>query len=164
MDGTGKRRAATAENFHRLADLAHQRGLRLFRGGSRWYCSSASDAGGCHYVTGLSCDCRGFVAHGRCSHHALLLERLGWLPEIDDDDPLPPAVAVVTGLELGRLSAEVAWTAGTVDTLRELERDAREANDQSTIDCPDCCGCGVVHYRTHEQPCDVCGGCGLIAA
>src|SRR5215210_6212734 len=83
MDGTGKRRPATAEDFHRLGDVAHQRGLRLFRDGPRWYCSSASTAGGCHYVTGLSCDCPGFIAHQRCTHHALLLERLGWLPEVE---------------------------------------------------------------------------------
>ena len=75
-----RHRPATAEDFHRLADLAHERGLRLFRDGPRWYCSSASNAGGCHYVTGLSCDCPGFIAHQRCTHHALLLERLGWLP------------------------------------------------------------------------------------
>src|SRR5215211_2610262 len=78
-----RHRPATAEDFHRLADLAHERGLRLFRDGPRWYCSSASTAGGCHYVTGLSCDCPGFIAHQRCTHHALLLERLGWLPEVE---------------------------------------------------------------------------------
>jgi hypothetical protein len=84
---------ATAADFHRLADLAHERGLRLFRDGPRWYCSSASDAGGCHYVTGFSCDCPGFIAHQRCSHHALLLERLGWLPEVEPDLPYVEASA-----------------------------------------------------------------------
>lgn len=83
-------RPATAADFHRLADLAHERGLRLFRDGSRWYCSSASASGGCHYVTGLSCDCQGFMAHQRCTYHALLLERLGWLPEIDPELPELP--------------------------------------------------------------------------
>jgi hypothetical protein len=86
-------RPATAEDLHRLADLAHERGLRLFRDGSRWYCSSASTAGGCHYVTGLSCDCPGFIAHQRCTHHALLLERLGWLPDFEDETPV---VTIVT--------------------------------------------------------------------
>ena len=37
---------ATAADFHRLADLAHERGLRLFRDGPRWYRSSTSDVGG----------------------------------------------------------------------------------------------------------------------
>src|SRR5215213_3081230 len=86
MQGT-RTRPATAADVHRLAAVAHERGLRLFRDGSRWYCSSASDAGGCHYVTDLSCDCPGFLAHGRCSHHALLLERLGWLPEVEPGMP-----------------------------------------------------------------------------
>jgi len=81
-------RPATAADFHRLADLAHERGLRLFRDGPRWYCSSASDAGGCHYVTGFSCDCQGFVAHQRCTHHALVLDRLGWLPELEEEAPV----------------------------------------------------------------------------
>jgi len=87
VQGTRTTRAATAEDFHRLADVAHQRGLRLFRDGSRWYCSSAGDPGGCYFLTGYSCTCRGFVTHQRCSHHALLLERLGWLPEVEPDMP-----------------------------------------------------------------------------
>jgi hypothetical protein len=115
-------RPATAADFHRLADVAHQRGLQLFRDGPRWYCSSASTAGGCHYVTGLSCDCPGFIAHQRCTHHALLLERLGWLPEVEPDMPY-------------------------VET--------------SPADCPACCGCGVVTYRTFEERCTTCGGSGI---
>jgi hypothetical protein len=94
MDQGTRTRPATAADFHRLADLAHERGLQLFRDGQRWYCSSASDRGGCHLVTGFSCDCQGFIAHQRCTHHALLLERLGWLPEIEDAPaplPAPPA-------------------------------------------------------------------------
>jgi hypothetical protein len=80
-------RPATAADFHRLADAAHDRGLRLFRDGPRWYCSSASRPGEAHYVTGFSCDCPGFIHNQRCTHHALLLERLGWLPEIEPDLP-----------------------------------------------------------------------------
>ena len=87
-------RPATAADFHRLADLAHERGLRLFRDGPRWYCSSASDAGGCHYVTGFSCDCLGFISRQRCTHHALLLERLGWLPEVEPEMPYVEVAAI----------------------------------------------------------------------
>src|SRR5215212_8769627 len=90
-------RPATAADFHRLVDVAHERGLRLFRDGPRWYCSSASDRGGCHYVTGFSCDCPGFVAHQRCSHHALLLERLGWLPDIEDETPAETCTSCTNG-------------------------------------------------------------------
>jgi hypothetical protein len=115
-------RPATAADFHRLADLAHERGLRLFREGQRWYCSSASRPGEAHYVTGLSCDCPGFIAHQRCTHHALLLERLGWLPEVEPDMPYVEA---------------------------------------SPADCPACCGCGVVTYRTFEERCTTCGGSGI---
>jgi hypothetical protein len=93
MDQGTRTRPATAADFHRLADLAHERGLQLFRDGQRWYCSSATDRGGCHYVTGFSCDCQGFIAHQRCTHHALLLERLGWLPELEDAAPVLAAVA-----------------------------------------------------------------------
>ncbi len=67
--------------------MAHERGLQLFRDGPRWYCSSASDPGHSYFVTGLSCTCQGFMAHQRCSHYALLLERLGWLPEVEPDMP-----------------------------------------------------------------------------
>src|SRR5215216_1945772 len=98
-------RPATAADFHRLADLAHERGLRLFRDGSRWYCSSASDAGGCHYVTGFSCDCPGFISHQRCTHHALLLERLGWIPEVEPTSEIPKLegeTPITTNLELSR--------------------------------------------------------------
>ena len=87
MHQSPRTKPATAADFHRLADLAHERGLQLFRDGPRWYCSSASERGGSHFVTGLSCDCRGFCEHQRCTHHALLLERLGWLPEVEPDRP-----------------------------------------------------------------------------
>jgi hypothetical protein len=86
-------RPATAADFHRLAEVAHDRGLRLFRDGPRWFCSSASRPGEAHYVTGLSCDCPGFLAHQRCSHHALL-ERLGWLPEVEPDMPYVEASVI----------------------------------------------------------------------
>ena len=36
--------------------------------------------------------------------------------------------------------------------------------DLPVIDCPDCCGCGVQHFRTFEERCDVCGGRGVVAA
>src|SRR5215218_9942120 len=82
---TRQPRPTTAADLHRLAALAHQRGLRLTQESETvWFCSSASQHVDPHYVTGLSCDCRGFQEHQRCTHHALLLERLGWLPEVED--------------------------------------------------------------------------------
>ena len=87
---TRQPRPTTAADLHRLAALAHQRGLRLTREQPTvWFCSSASSPEP-HYVTGLSCDCRGFQEHQRCSHYALLLAHLGWLPEVEDTPaPVP---------------------------------------------------------------------------
>ena len=86
---TRDRRPTTVADYHRLAALGRDRGLRLFEPApNRWYCSSASDPFALHVVTGWSCDCAGFAHLGRCSHYALLLSALGWLP-----DPEPPALA-----------------------------------------------------------------------
>jgi hypothetical protein len=83
-------RPTTPEDLHRLAALAHTRGLRLTQESAGvWFCSSARQHTDPHYVTGLSCDCRGFQEHQRCSHFALLLEHLGWLPEVE---PTPATV------------------------------------------------------------------------
>ncbi len=74
----------------RLVARARQDGIRLFRDRSgRYFASSASRPGQLHYVTGYSCDCRGFVAHGRCKHHAALMTALGWVD--GTPDPTPPA-------------------------------------------------------------------------
>jgi hypothetical protein len=54
-----------------------------------WFCSSASSPEP-HYVTGLSCDCRGFMGHQRCTHYALLLDHLGWLPEVAGSGEMHP--------------------------------------------------------------------------
>jgi hypothetical protein len=116
-------RPATAADLHRLADLAQARGLRVFEVGShRWFCTSHSNPFALHVVTGLSCDCRGFLHCGRCTHHSLLLEHLGWLPEVEPDLPYVEA---------------------------------------SAADCPACCGCGVVTYRTFQERCPACGGSGI---
>jgi hypothetical protein len=123
-----------AGDFHRLADLAHERGLRLFRDGNRWYCSSASDAGGCHYVTGVSCDCPGFIAHQRCTHHALLLERHGWLPEVEPDFPYVEASA-----------SDCMWCYGTGSVQNELH--------QRYDRCDVCGGTGIrPNHHLHEAP------------
>ena len=82
-------RPTTVADYHRLAGLARERGLRLFEPApNRWYCSSHSDPFALHVVTGWCCDCPAFWRHARCTHHSLLLAHLGWLP-----DPTPPALA-----------------------------------------------------------------------
>jgi hypothetical protein len=81
-DGTRQPRPTTAQDLHRLAALAHVRGLRLTQEQPTvWFCSSASSPEP-HYVTGLSCDCRGFQEHQRCTHSTLLLDYLGWSPAV----------------------------------------------------------------------------------
>ena len=126
MDQGTRTRPATAADFHRLAELAHARGLRVFElGSNRWFCTSHSNPFALHTVTAYSCDCQGFLAHGRCSHYAALLAHLGWLPEVDIDVELP------------------------------------ELPEKTTSDCPACCGCGVVTYRSFEERCATCGGSGI---
>jgi hypothetical protein len=81
MHEVRRTRPATAADFHRLADLAQERGLRVFEASpNHWFCTSYTDPFRLHVVTGFSCDCQGFVHHQRCTHHAALLEHLGWLP------------------------------------------------------------------------------------
>src|SRR5215210_3888742 len=73
-------RPTTPADLWRLAEQGRTNGVRLFQelATGAWYATSASRAGGLHYVTGLSCTCEGFVYAGRCQHHSLLLEHLGW--------------------------------------------------------------------------------------
>jgi hypothetical protein len=78
---------ATVEDLWRLAALAHERGLRVFETpANHWWCTSHSEPFRLHCVTAYTCDCVGFPSCGRCMHHALLLDHLGWLPELPDDD------------------------------------------------------------------------------
>src|SRR5215210_4047598 len=96
---TRQPRPTTPADLHRLAALAHARGLRLTQESETvWFCSSASQLGEAHYVTGLSCDCRGFQEHQRCTHYALLLDHLGWLPELEtagDAPTTPPPTPIL---------------------------------------------------------------------
>jgi hypothetical protein len=89
-------RPTTPADLHRLAARAQARGVRLTqeRPGV-WFCSSAS-GGDPHYTTGLSCDCRGFMEHQRCSHYALLLDHLGWLPDVEEPAPVSTMVETPT--------------------------------------------------------------------
>ena len=81
-----RRWPTTPADLHRLAGVARARGIQLFqdRATGAWYATSATDANACYRVTGYSCACAGFTAWQRCSHHAALLERLNWLPDVAD--------------------------------------------------------------------------------
>jgi DnaJ-class molecular chaperone len=120
-------RPTTSADLHRLAALAQTRGLRLTQESATvWFCSSSRQHSDPHYVTGLSCDCRGFQEHQRCTHQALLLAHLGWLPEVDD----PPAPATVSCPNC---------SGGGVVYVHDCERAGWPYPD-----CPDCHGTGEI--------------------
>ena len=122
-----RHRLTTAADFHRLADLAHARGLRVFElGSNRWFCTSHSNPFALHTVTAYSCDCQGFLAHGRCSHYAALLAHLGWLPALEPEDA--PATAPC-----------VNCSGGGVLYVRACERAGWPHPP-----CPECQGAGEV--------------------
>ena len=89
---TGQRESHDAAVI-RLAAEARRRGVRVYRAGSEWFAPSRTRPGTLHRLTGYSCDCRGFMRHGRCTHHAALLSHMGWLPA-GAPDPAPPAAPV----------------------------------------------------------------------
>ncbi len=74
----------------RLLAKAKAEGVTLTKDrDGRHYASSVSQPGTLHYVTGYSCDCRGFAAHGHCKHFAALLASKGWL----EAAPVPTVTA-----------------------------------------------------------------------
>ena len=80
--------------FHRLAAEAARQGVVVYCSDSEWFAPSRTRPGTLHRVTGYSCDCAGFARHQRCTHHAALLARLGWLPAGDPEPPTPALVAL----------------------------------------------------------------------
>ncbi|MDQ3654246.1 MAG: hypothetical protein M3457_04105, partial [Chloroflexota bacterium] len=83
----------------RLLAKAKAEGVTLIKDADgRHFASSVSEPGKLHYVTGYSCDCRGFVAHGRCKHYAALLASKGWLDTAPvGTDPLAITCTHVNG-------------------------------------------------------------------
>ncbi len=94
----------------RLARVARERGIRVYSddAGTQWFATSASQVGVLHYVTAVSCSCRGFIFSGACSHNAALLARLGWLPRIADESPATVACSVCSGK--GEVWTEGSWS------------------------------------------------------
>jgi hypothetical protein len=70
------------EALRRLAGEAHKRRIRVvsYPPTGEVFTLSLSHPDLLHRVTPISCDCLGFSYHGRCTHHALLLEEIGTLP------------------------------------------------------------------------------------
>jgi len=80
------------EMLIRLAGAASKRGIRIYSYNPTgdYFATSRSQPSSLHRVTRWSCDCEGFRWHGRCTHHAALLEHLGELPLT----PEPASVAL----------------------------------------------------------------------
>lgn len=83
----------------RLAQKARESGVKVLRDrrDGRFYVSSASTPGLFHYVTAVSCDCKGFASHGRCMHHSALLVALGWVGDEPTPEPEPTACVSCNG-------------------------------------------------------------------
>ena len=103
LGSAGRKRETEAQALHRLAAQAHRLGVKLIINHvtNAHFCTSASRPGALHKVTLYSCDCTGFVRHGRCMHLALVLEHYHSLPPIEPDPdgggaalPAPADVAV----------------------------------------------------------------------
>ena len=131
-------RPATVADFHRLAGLAEARGVDVVQDHrGRWMAISASTPGLVYALSGFSCSCAGFQSHQRCSHPALLLRRLGWLPELGPElGPELPSVAPVP-------AAIVATERCISCTVGKIE----EWGVSGPIGC---------------RPCDICGGSGRV--
>jgi len=81
----------------RLLAKAEAEGVTITRDqDGRYFASSVSTPGKRYLVTGFSCECCGFIAHGRCKHHAALLSALGWLQRAPETDPGTPTACVHT--------------------------------------------------------------------
>lgn len=84
-----------AAALHRLAAQARDRGVKIVHNlvTNHHWATSVSRPGKLHAVTLLSCDCLGFVTHGRCTHHAAILDYYCSLPPIEpvatEPDPGP---------------------------------------------------------------------------
>jgi len=93
----------------RLAQVARERGIQVFQevATGAWFATSTSKPGTLHRVTALSCDCLGFVAHQRCTHHSALLALLGWLPEVES---APTAMPCGSCRGAGEMWSEGNWS------------------------------------------------------
>ncbi len=129
-------RIGSVENRYaltRLATKARADGTKLFRDrAGRYFASSANEPGTLHFLTGYSCDCRGFMTHQRCKHHSALMAALGWLER--DPEPEPPAMSTpITSIcSECRGQGQVSGTISTGSTTWRY----------GSVCCPDCDGSG----------------------
>ena len=100
----------------RLAAKAKREGVRLLRDpkDGRYYASSTSRPGHLYYLTAVSCSCVGFASHGRCKHHAALLQALGWAGDEHAGQPILCEVCRGTGTHPGTISTGRGWAYANV--------------------------------------------------
>ena len=93
MVSVARKTETREEAIARLAQKARESGVKVLRDrkDGRFYVTSASTVGLMHYVTAVSCDCKGFASHQRCMHHAALLTALGWVGGEPEPIPATPA-------------------------------------------------------------------------
>lgn len=157
---------------HRLAEKARREGVRIKRDSKgRYWATSVSEPGKLHAITGYTCDCSGFLSHGRCKHHSALLAALGWLPS-PPNDPTPetPAQSLPEmGSDITPAPVSIGIPKMGVDSTSAPMRGA-DSDTIMGIDprrCPTCNGIGEIQYtrgisRNHHvidwQACPDCKG------
>ena len=130
----------------RLLAKARTEGVKLLRDqDGRHYASSVSQPGKLHYVTGLSCDCRGFIAHQRCKHLAALLAAKGWLDGTPDPDAAPMAITLAHVDGHYSLANDPEWVEPFTEILVDGEPKIRITGD--TFDL-------AVHWLENDRPID----------
>ncbi len=134
----------------RLLAKAKAEGVKLIKDrDGRHFASSVSQPGTLHYVTGLSCDCRGFVSHGRCKHHAALLAALGWLTGTPEPDPGMTITLAHTDGHYS-LAAEPEWIEPRTVILVDGEPKVQITGDTYGLS---------VHWIEQGRPIDDLTGC-----
>ncbi len=134
----------------RLLDKARAEGVTLSRDqDGRHYASSVSQPGTRHYVTGYSCDCRGFAAHGHCKHYAALLASKGWL----DVAPSVIAPLAITCTHVDghySLAADPEWVVPVTTIQLDGDDKVRIVGDTFGLS---------VHWLENDRPIDDLTGC-----
>ena len=135
----------------RLLAKAKAEGVTLIKDrDGRHFASSVSRPGTRHYVTGYSCDCRGFAAHGHCMHFAALLSAKGWLDTAPEPDPAPMAITCTHVSGHYSLAADPEWVEPVTTILVDGEAKVRIVGDTCQL---------AVHWIENGRPIDDLTGC-----
>lgn len=134
----------------RLLAKAKAEGVQLLRDhAGRHFATSATTPGTRYLVTGYSCECRGFLAHGRCKHHAALLASLGWF----EATPAVIAPLAITCAHVGghyTLAAEPEWIEPRTEIMIDGDVKVRITGDTFGLS---------VHWIEQGGPIDDMTGC-----